>query len=280
MKIIETPLEMQEWALKRREHEEKIALVPTMGALHEGHLSLLREGKRLADHLVLSIFVNPLQFGPAEDLKQYPKTLEKDLNRAEECGVDIVFYPKTGDMYPKDFQTSLDLGALSKPLCGAARPGHFQGVATVVLKLFNIVQPNVALFGQKDYQQLRIIQQMVKDLNLPVEIKPMPIVREDDGLAMSSRNRYLKTDERQAALAISLSLVKAQSLVDQGEKNVEALVKTVHATLEETKKLKVEYALLCDPKTLDPLKTLKLPALLAVACRIGETRLIDNCVLR
>ncbi|MDZ4225174.1 MAG: pantoate--beta-alanine ligase, partial [bacterium] len=122
MKIIETPLEMQEWALKRREHEEKIALVPTMGALHEGHLSLLREGKRLADHLVLSIFVNPLQFGPAEDLKQYPKTLEKDLNRAEECGVDIVFYPKTGDMYPKDFQTSLDLGALSKPLCGAARP--------------------------------------------------------------------------------------------------------------------------------------------------------------
>ena len=271
---------MQEWALKRKEHGEKIALVPTMGALHEGHLSLLREGKRLADHLVLSIFVNPLQFGPAEDFKKYPKVLEKDLNKAAECGVDIVFYPKSQDIYPKDFQTSLVLGALSKPLCGATRPGHFPGVATVVLKLFNIVQPNVALFGQKDYQQLRIIQQMVKDLNLPVEIKPMPIVREDDGLAMSSRNRYLKPDERQAALAVSLSLAKAQSLVDQGEKNVEALLKTVQATLEETKRIKVEYALLCDPKTLEPLKTLKLPALLAVACRVGETRLIDNCVLR
>ncbi len=271
---------MQEWALKKRGQGEKIALVPTMGALHEGHLSLLKEGKRLADHLVLSIFVNPLQFAPDEDFKEYPRNLDADLKKAESCHVDIVFYPKAKDLYPKDFQISVAVDILSQFLCGQRRPEHFKGVVTVVLKLFNIVQPHVALFGQKDYQQLRIVQQMVQDLNLPIQIKPMPIVREDDGLAISSRNRYLSPAERQAALSISLSLAKAQRLVDEGTENVEAILKAVSATLYETKKVKIDYITLCDPKSLESLSHLKLPALLAIACFIGTTRLIDNCILR
>lgn len=280
MKIIESPPEMQEWSLHRRTQRERIALVPTMGSLHEGHCSLLREGKKLADHLVLTLFVNPSQFGPNEDFSRYPRDLEGDLNKAEACGVDVVFQPSVSAIYPAGFQTVVDVEKLSQPLCGEKRPGHFRGVATVVLKLFNITQPHIALFGEKDFQQLRIIQQMVKDLHLPVEIKPMPIVREADGLAMSSRNKTLSAEERGAALAISLSLTKAQMMVDQQINNVEEILKMVRATLEETRQIRVDYVKLCDPETLQELKFFKLPALLAIACFSGKTRLIDNCLLR
>ena len=280
MKIIRTVNAMQEFSKKARRAGKSVGFVPTMGALHEGHLSLLREGRKLGDQLVLSIFVNPTQFGPNEDLEKYPRDHEGDLKKAKGCKVDVVFYPKAKDIYPEGFQTFVNVEGLSKPLCGASRPGHFRGVATVVLKLFNIVQPHVALFGEKDFQQLKVIQRMVKDLDLPVEIKPMPIVREDDGLAMSSRNRYLSPEDRQAALAISLSLSKAQLMVDQGETNPKKIIEMVQATLEETKKIKIDYVKLCNPETLEDLKTLKLPALLAIACLIGKTRLIDNCLLR
>lgn len=281
MILIEKPAFMQEWSQKAKSLGKTIALVPTMGFLHEGHLSLLQKGRALADKLVLSIFVNPLQFGPGEDLKRYPRNVEKDLEIAKECDVDAVFIPDEKAVYPKGFQTTVSVEELSKPLCGIQRPHHFQGVATVVLKLFHIIRPDFALFGEKDFQQLKIIQRMVHDLNLPVQVVGMPIVREVDGLAKSSRNQYLSTQEREAALSISLSLAKAQAMVDRGEKNISALLQTVQATLEETEMVRVEYIHIVDPETLDSQQTfLKKPALLAIACHIGKTRLIDNCFLK
>lgn len=280
MRVLTTPSEMQAWALHKKREGETIAFVPTMGALHEGHLSLFREGKKRADHLVVSLFVNPVQFGPDEDLNRYPRDVEGDLKKAEQARADIAFMPAAEVLYPQGFQTSVSVEKLSQPLCGESRPGHFQGVAAVVLKFFNIIQPNVALFGQKDFQQLRVIQQMVQDLNLPVEIKPMPIVREGDGLAMSSRNRYLSPEERQAALSLSLALTKAQAMVERKVEEVRTILEMVQSTLLETKKIRIDYAKLCDPVTLGELKSLRRPALLVLACFVGNTRLIDNCVLK
>lgn len=280
MICIEEPSPMQTWIRKAKNSQKTIALVPTMGFLHEGHTSLLQKGRTLADRLVLSIFVNPLQFGPGEDLERYPKNREKDLEIAQSCGVDAVFFPDEKAMYPKGFQTTVSVDKLSGPLCGLQRPGHFQGVATVVLKLFHIIQPDFAIFGEKDFQQLKIIQRLVQDLNISTKIVAMPIVREEDGLAKSSRNQYLSMEEREAALSISLSLVKAQAMVDRGEKKIEPLLPMVQATMEETKKIRVEYIQIVDPETLESQQTfLKRPALLAIACHIGKTRLIDNCLL-
>lgn len=279
MIILKNPEEVQKWSQATRRKGHTIAFVPTMGALHEGHLSLLREGRRSADKLVLSIFVNPTQFGPQEDLAQYPRDEAGDLARAKSCGVDIVLIPSVEAMYPDRFQTMVEVEKLSKPLCGTRRLGHFRGVTTVVLKLFHIVQPNIALFGEKDYQQLKVIERMVRDLNLPIQIKPMPTVREKDGLAMSSRNIYLTPEERQSALAIPLSLKKAKECIAQGESDPKKILNTVVATLTESKKIQIDYVSLCDPETLEELKELNFPALLAVACYIGKTRLIDNCVL-
>ena len=279
MLLIKTTQEMQSWSLAARKSGQTVAFVPTMGYLHKGHLSLLKEGKKSADKLVLSIFVNPTQFGPTEDLERYPRDEEGDLAKAKACGVDVVFYPAKEAIYPENYQTFVEVTTLAKPLCGKTRPEHFRGVATVVLKLFNITQPTIALFGEKDFQQLRVIEQMVKDLNLPVKIKPMPIIREADGLAMSSRNKYLSPEERKAALAIPLSLQKAQELVAQGEKNPKTILNTVIATLTESKKIEIDYVSLCDPQTLEELTAFKTPALLAIACRVGKTRLIDNCLL-
>lgn len=279
MIVLKTPQEMQAWSLKTRQRGQAIAFVPTMGALHEGHLSLLREGRRSADKLVLSIFVNPTQFGPNEDLERYPRDEKGDFEKAKQCGVDIIFYPDAQTIYTKGFQTFIDVKKLSKPLCGARRPGHFKGVATVVLKLFNIIQPSLALFGEKDFQQLRVIQQMVRDLNLPITIKPMPIVREKDGLAMSSRNATLTPEERKTALAIPLSLQKAQTLVAQGEQDLKTILNMVVATLTESKKIEIDYVSLCDPEALEELTELQLPAFLALACFVGKTRLIDHCLL-
>lgn len=280
MEIFKTAKEMQEWSETQRKKNQTIAFVPTMGALHEGHLSLLREGKLRAARLVLSIYVNPTQFGPKEDLSRYPRDLEGDLKMAKDSKVDAVFLPGDKEMYPKGYQTYVSLEELPKYLCGPARPGHFRGVATIVLKLFNIVAPHLAVFGEKDYQQLQVIRRMVRDLNLPVEIVGMPIVREADGLAMSSRNRYLSKEDRKAAVSISRALTRAELLVQREKNDVESVLSAVRETIYAAKLVHIDYLKLCDPDTLEELKTLKLPALLAIAAFVGPTRLIDNRILK
>lgn len=279
MNVVTTSKEMQAWALAAKKAGEQIAFVPTMGALHEGHCSLLREGRKLTSKLVLSIFVNPTQFEPNEDLSKYPRNLEGDLAKAKACGIDVVFLPSSHEIYPEGYKTSVHVEGFSDLLCGKSRPGHFQGVATVVLKLFNIVQPDIAFFGQKDFQQLRVIEQMVQDLNLPVQIVGMPIVREADGLAMSSRNQYLSPEERKTALALSASLSLSEELIKQGVRDSQKILQDVRHLLEESGKIRIDYISLCDPKTLQEQETLSLPALLALACFVGSTRLIDNRVL-
>jgi len=266
--------------LDQKRAGERIAFVPTMGALHKGHLALLRDGRRRADKLVLSIFVNPTQFGPNEDLEKYPKDLEDDLAKAKQCEVDAVFLPTNDIMYPKGCQTYVTVEEVTKNLCGGARPTHFRGVATVVAKLFNIVHPDVAIFGEKDYQQLVVIRRMAWDLSMPVEIVGHPIVREDDGLAMSSRNKYLSPEEREAALSLNQSLKLAQRLIDEGETNTNKILKTVSERIESTSILKIDYARLVDANTLEDLKELRRPALLAIAAQVGPARLIDNCLLK
>lgn len=280
MEIIKTVEEMRAWSIKERGQGRTISFVPTMGALHEGHLSLLREGRHRADRLVLSIYVNPMQFGPGEDFSRYPRETENDLKKAKDLKTDVVFMPADEIMYPAGYQTYVTVEEVTKYLCGASRPGHFRGVATIVLKLFNIVGPAVAVFGEKDYQQLVVIRRMVSDLNLPVEVVGMPIVREKDGLAMSSRNRYLSPNERKAALSISKSLSKTDVLVRGGERDVRVLKKTVRDTIEAEKIVHIDYIKICDPGTLEELPALRLPALAAIAAFVGPARLIDNCILR
>lgn len=279
MKIITSVQEMQQAALMLKRQGRRIAFVPTMGFLHEGHASLLREGRRQGDVLVLSIFVNPTQFGPNEDLDRYPRNLEGDCALAEACGTDIVFAPTAREMYPPGFQTTVSLGPLTAPLCGASRPGHFNGVAVVVTKLFGIVQPDIALFGKKDFQQLAVIRQMTADLNLAVEIVGMPIVREADGLAMSSRNSYLSAGERQQALCLYRALLAARELFGQGETSVERLLAAARARIEESPAAVIDYLELRDGVTLEPAATAGAGTLLALAVKIGSTRLIDNTVL-
>lgn len=257
----------------------KTAFVPTMGALHEGHLSLLREGRKLGDKLVLSIFVNPAQFSPSEDLSKYPRDTEGDFAKARDCGVDIVFFPSADEMYPKEFQTFVEVTKATKGLCGASRPTHFRGVTTIVLKLLNIVQPNVMLLGEKDYQQLITIKTMVRDLNIPTEVVGMPIIREKDGLAMSSRNVYLNKEERTAALSLSKSLSLAKKQVSSGEKDINKIVNLVKNTIESAIIPKIDYVKICNAETLEELDNYKSPARLLVAAFVGKTRLIDNCHL-
>lgn len=261
---------------------KKVGFVPTMGALHEGHLSLIRRSKEVSDFTVVSIFVNPLQFGPSEDYERYPREFEEDLKKCEKEGVDLVYYPEVVEMYPSGFQTEVNVVGLSKGLCGRFRPGHFKGVATVVLKLFNQVGPCIAIFGKKDYQQLKIIERMVKDLDLDVEIIGMPIVRERDGLAMSSRNRYLTEEERKKALSIVKGLCLAYDLYEKGERRVSVLRNEVLSLLQ-TVSQKIDYVSLADPETLeefpDDYVIVQPKVLLAVAVHIGKARLIDNVVL-
>lgn len=279
MQIVNSPDEMQRLAFDWRAKGKKIAFVPTMGALHEGHLSLLREGRRLGAALVLSIFVNPAQFAPNEDLSKYPRTFDGDLAHARNCEVDAVFFPTEQAMYPESYQTFVDVTDVTKGLCGQSRPAHFRGVTTVVLKLFNIIQPHVSLFGEKDYQQLVTIRTMVRDLNVPVEIVGMPIVREKDGMAMSSRNVHLSKDERAAALSISRSLNVAKKLAAAGEKNAARIIKEVESTISSAKLPKIDYVKICDAETLGELSILDRPARLLIAAFFGKTRLIDNCEL-
>ena len=280
MQIIEHIREMQNWSETQRREGKRIVLVPTMGSLHEAHLSLVREGRKRGDQLVVSIFVNPKQFGPQEDYAAYPRDLEKDRSALEKEHVDVIFHPPVETMYPENFETYIELERLSPLLCGASRPGHFRGVATVVAKLFNIVRPHVAVFGSKDYQQLQILRRMVEELNFDVEVVAYPIVREKDGLAMSSRNAYLSHEERQAALSLSRSLKKAESLVEQGEGEGKRILDAVRAEIEREPLVRIEYVRLCDPNTLEEIKNIKSQALLALAVRIGKARLIDNTILK
>lgn len=278
MKIIRTVKDMQRLSDELRK-DKSIAFVPTMGYLHEGHLALVRRARELADIAVVSIFVNPIQFGPSEDLARYPRDFERDRALLEKEGTDIIFYPDDGQMYTDGFTTYVDVKKLEDHLCGKTRAGHFTGVATVVTKLFNIVKPHYAVFGQKDYQQLTIIERMVKDLNMDVEIVPYPTVRERDGLAMSSRNTYLSETERKKALLISASLKKAQELVDEGERNTDAIKNAVDGVLRQEDGIEVEYIDICDTGTLEDIPVITGRAVLAVACRVGKTRLIDNTIL-
>jgi len=279
MKIVKSVSEMQQLADLWRRDGKVIAFVPTMGYLHEGHLALMRAARKEGDVLVISIFVNPIQFGPHEDYERYPRDLERDLRLAESVNVDVVFAPEVKEMYPDGFQTIVDVTELSKPLCGKSRPGHFRGVATVVTKLFNIVKPHVAVFGEKDFQQLVVIRRMVKDLNMDVRIIGHPIVREADGLAMSSRNVYLSPEERKVALRLSQSLKKARHLVAQSILDAREILKAVVSHLCQDDALRLDYAELRDPETLEEVSVVNKPTLLAIAAFVGKTRLIDNCIL-
>lgn len=279
MKIIEAIDEMQQLALATRRSGTTIALIPTMGYLHEGHVSLMREGRKRGELVVASIFVNPTQFGAGEDFTAYPRDLARDAEIASAAGVDLIFAPSAAAMYPPGYQTYTEVGMLTMPLCGANRPGHFRGVTTVVGKLFNIVQPHAALFGRKDYQQLAVIRRMVIDLNIPVEIIGMPIVREPDGLAMSSRNAYLSPTERESAVCLPSALMAARALFQGGEKDPFILRKRALAVIGAEPSAVVEYAELRDGETLEEVSKADGLTLLALAVRIGKTRLIDNCIL-
>ncbi len=258
---------------------KRIALVPTMGFLHEGHLSLVRAARRAGDILVVSIFVNPSQFGPAEDLASYPRDLARDLELCEKEGTDIVFNPPGEGIYPEGFSTWVEETELSRGLCGAARPGHFRGVATVVLKLFNIVSPDLAFFGRKDYQQFKVIEKMARDLDLPVEIVGLPTVREADGLAMSSRNHNLSSQERKQALCLRRALLKAREMVAGGETSAAAVRKEMEGMIGREPDARIDYLEFADPETLQPREKLRPGDLAAGAVFIGNVRLIDNLLL-
>ncbi|HEV8712509.1 MAG TPA: pantoate--beta-alanine ligase [Candidatus Binatia bacterium] len=279
MKIISHITDMQRWSEARRLESKKIAFVPTMGFLHEGHLSLVREGKKRGDVVIVSIFVNPMQFNQRADFATYPRSLEQDQRMLEEVGTDVLFYPTAQEMYPEGFQTAVEVDKVSQPLCGAFRPGHFRGVATVVTKLFNITKPHVALFGEKDFQQCVVIKRMVEDLNFDLEILPMPTVREPDGLAMSSRNARLSPAEWQTSLGLSRALNKAQELVTRGERQASTILQAVQEMLTREGGVRIEYASLCHPETLEEVTEVSGPTLLALAVWVGDVRLIDNRIL-
>ena len=280
VELVKTPAEMRARSDAWRASAKRIAFVPTMGYLHAGHVSLLDEGRRRGDVLVLSIFVNPTQFGPQEDLSRYPRDLDGDLAKAERAGADVAYVPDAAAMYPPGYQTYVEVEELQKGLCGASRPGHFRGVATVVLKLFHAVQPHVALFGRKDYQQLQLLTRMVRDLDLGVEVVGLPIVREPDGLALSSRNAYLSPDERLRALALSRALVAARAAFEEGERDAARLVDCARATLHLTPGVRLDYLELRDAESLAELHgRVTAPAVMAVAAFVGATRLIDNQLL-
>jgi pantoate--beta-alanine ligase len=258
---------------------ETLALVPTMGFLHEGHLSLIAEGRRRCRRVAVSIFVNPLQFGPAEDLARYPRDLDGDLEKCSRADADLVFCPEPDELYPAGFQTQVEVTELSQGLCGARRPGHFRGVATVVLKLFTLFAPRAALFGEKDYQQLLVIRRMARDLDLPLEVVGCPIVREADGLAMSSRNSYLDPGQRQQALALHRALEAAQARFSAGDRQPENLTR-VATELIEGARIAPEYVELRDAETLRPVTEAMPGQRLLLAAEVGRTRLIDNAALR
>lgn len=279
IEVIREPSEMRARAEDLRRDGRRICVVPTMGYLHEGHLSLLRAGRARCDVLVVTIFVNPSQFGPNEDLARYPRDEQGDLEKARACGADIAFCPDTAHMYPAGYQTYVTVEEVSKPMCGASRPGHFRGVATVVAKLLNATLPHVAIFGQKDYQQLALVRRMCADLDFGVEIVGAPTVREPDGLAMSSRNVYLSERERAQAVCLSQGLRAANERFVSGARHAETLLACAQAPIEASSLARVDYIQLRDAETLEPIDSVEAPAVLAMAVFFGNTRLIDNVLL-
>ncbi|AEF17939.1 Pantothenate synthetase [Thermoanaerobacterium xylanolyticum LX-11] len=274
--VVEKIKDVREIIKSQKKQNKKIGLVPTMGYLHEGHLSLIKKAKENSDFVCASIFVNPIQFGPNEDYNKYPRDIERDIKLLENQGCDLVFIPSVEEMYPNERLTTITVSKITDKLCGAYRPGHFDGVCTVVAKLFNIFAPDIAVFGQKDAQQVAVIKKMVEDLNIPVEIIASPIVRDEDGLALSSRNTYLTYEERHAALILNKSLKVAEKLLVSGERSAEKVLDAVRKTLESEPQCKVQYVSCVHPDTLEDLTTIGDKALIAIACYIGNTRLIDN----
>jgi pantoate--beta-alanine ligase len=279
MQVAETIAEIRACVARARKAGKRIGFVPTMGALHAGHASLIDAAAAKCDYVVVSVFVNPTQFGPGEDFNRYPRPFEKDVTICEKHGTDAIFAPSAAEMYPRENLTWVTVEKLSEPLCGRFRPGHFRGVATVCTKLFNIVGPDVAFFGQKDAQQATVIRRMVADLNMPLEIVVCPTVREPDGLAMSSRNQYLSPGERKDAAVVYRSLSRGLEMIEAGERDVDAIRARMQATLQEVASVSIEYIGIVDAETLEELDRVRGRVLVAVAVRLGPTRLIDNILV-
>lgn len=279
MRIIKDPKEMYSYAIKTKCRGKSIGFVPTMGYLHEGHLSLVEAARANADVVIVSIFVNPTQFAPSEDLNQYPQDLKQDKSLLKNFNIDVLFLPEPADMYPEGFKTMVEVKDLSRKMCGRTRPTHFSGVTTIVAKLFNLVLPDCAFFGEKDFQQQLIIKRMVKDLDLPVEIITSPIVREYDGLAMSSRNKYLDAKEREQATIIYKALSLAKQEIEKGEKNSNKIILRIRSLIGTIPKIRLDYVVIVDPETLEEVKSVKGKVLVALAAFFGKARLIDNMVV-
>ena len=279
LKVTSFISEMKDVARSFKENDLNVGFVPTMGCLHEGHLNLIKKSLESCDRTVVSIFVNQTQFGPNEDLHSYPRQLQSDIEKLEEVGVDVLFHPTNEEMYPSGHKTSLQVNKITKSLCGKSRPSLFIGVSTVVLKLFNIVQPNKAFFGEKDWQQLAVIEALVEDLNLDIALIRVPIVREADGLAMSSRNCYLSSQDRITALSLSRSLKQAVDVIRQGTTSSKVISHLIQQCLLEKGGLEIDYISICDPKSFKEKEQICGRTLIALAVKIGKSRLIDNCVI-
>jgi len=279
MKEITKIKEMKTVVKELKSKGKTIGFVPTLGYLHEGHLSLVRSSVQRTDTTVVSIFVNPTQFGPKEDFKDYPRDIKKDIKILKREGVDYLFLPDTEEMYPQGYKTYAEVQDLEEKLCGLYRPGHFKGVCTVVLKLFNIVNPDSAFFGQKDAQQAIILKKMVEDLNLEVKIEVLPLVRDEDGLALSSRNEYLNSEERQAALALPRSLQEAKKMIKEGERRAAVIIEKMKEIIGKEPLAKIDYVEIVDLDELDPVEEIEKEALVALAVFVGKTRLIDNMII-
>lgn len=271
--------EVRQWTAQARAASQRIGLVPTMGALHIGHVSLIEEAVRRCDVVVVSLFVNPTQFGPEEDFSKYPRPFEEDLAICRRHGVDVVFAPSPSEMYPRENLTWVNVTGITEPLCGRSRPGHFRGVTTVCTKLFNIVGPDVAFFGQKDAQQATVIRRMVADLNMPLEIVVCPTFRQSDGLAVSSRNQYLSEQQREDATAIYKALQEGRRMIEAGAADAVLVRERIEAVMQRVPAMEIEYVSLVDPETLQPIERLDGAVLIAVAARLGPARLIDNIIV-
>lgn len=280
MKVISSLSEMQALSESARKADRRIGFVPTMGFLHEGHLSLMRKARKDCDIVVVSVFVNPTQFGPNEDYDRYPRDVEGDRKKCDSAGVNVLFMPSAADMYPRNAVVFVSVDGVSDILEGAARPGHFRGVATVVTKLFNIVKPHKAFFGQKDFQQSVVIKRMAKCLNMDVDVIVFPTVREQDGLAMSSRNSYLSADERRSAASVYRALSAGEALVKSGERDPVKIKDAIRSVLLKEKGVDIDYVEIADPESLAPLVIVKTPAVILAAVRLGRTRLIDNILIQ
>lgn len=280
MKLVNGISRMTTLVKMLKKEGKSIGFVPTMGYLHEGHMSLVKAARKHTDVVVMSIFVNPLQFGPKEDYEKYPRDIKRDEALAGEAGVDIIFCPSVKEMYPEGYATYVNVESLTDSLCGASRPGHFKGVTTVVAKLFSIIKPDVAYFGQKDAQQVAVVKKMARDLNMDIEIKSMPIIRETDGLAMSSRNVYLSEDERRQALVLNQSLEKVSSLVKAGERDPANVIKAIKELIARKPLVKIDYISIVDMRSLKDVPEISGEVLVALAAFVGKTRLIDNTIIK